>query len=98
MLIVLMALTIATFNVAGLGNDKNENLFELFSNQIRLELRCFKRFILLHPMKYCGKWNGEVKFCGINGITRSRGVAIVFNKNLKYCIKNVYAATMAVYC
>nr|BAC82624.1 pol-like protein [Ciona intestinalis] len=83
-----MTVNFATFNVAGLRNDKKrKTIFRYLQNKrywilFLQETHCSREKQKLWEME----WQGEILWA--NGTNNSRGVAILFNKRLSYEVLN----------
>jgi len=88
MLLIIMSLVVATYNVTGLGSDiKRKSIWQFLktsSFQIILlqETHSFSTTERLWEME----WGGDILWS--HGSTRSKGVAIAFKRGLRYSLNN----------
>ena len=84
---ILMLFNFATLNVNGLGNTaKRKNVFNfLREKKVNIIFLQETHRVMEIEKQWSCEWNGEVLYS--HGRSRSKGVAILFNKNPQFCCK-----------
>ena len=82
------SVTIATYNCNGLANDSKRNeVFTWLQDKKNIKIICVQETHSENELKWKSEWGGDILFS--HGLSNSRGVMILFKKELQHTVHSV---------